>query len=86
MSAVKITELKAHLSEHLRAVASGEVVTVYDRNRPIARIVPFGAEAPAIDHEPPRAGLAAFVNPPPVAPGFDVAAELAQDRARDRHR
>ena len=38
---VKIAELKAHLSEHLRAVEGGGEVIVTDRDRPIARIVPY---------------------------------------------
>jgi len=38
---VKISELKANLSAHLRRVSGGEEVVVCDRNRPIARIVPI---------------------------------------------
>ncbi|MDQ3033696.1 MAG: type II toxin-antitoxin system prevent-host-death family antitoxin [Myxococcota bacterium] len=38
---VKIAELKSHLSEHLRNVERGDEVIVTDRERPIARIVPF---------------------------------------------
>lgn len=41
MKMVKIAELKDRLSEHLRAVEKGAEVIVTDRNRPIARIVPF---------------------------------------------
>lgn len=41
MKTVKIAELKDRLSEHLRAVEKGAEVVVTDRNRPIARIVPF---------------------------------------------
>jgi prevent-host-death family protein len=41
MSAVRIAELKAHLSEHLRSVRNGETLTVLDRDTPVARIVPF---------------------------------------------
>ena len=37
---VRIGELKAHLSECLRAVEAGGTITVYDRNRAVARIVP----------------------------------------------
>jgi len=40
MKTVKISELKANLSAHLRLVSSGEEVLVCDRNRPVARIVP----------------------------------------------
>ncbi|MGH2749679.1 MAG: type II toxin-antitoxin system Phd/YefM family antitoxin [Actinomycetota bacterium] len=41
MKRVKIAELKDRLSEHLRAVEKGAEVVVTDRDRPIARIVPF---------------------------------------------
>jgi prevent-host-death family protein len=40
MKQVRIAELKAKLSEYLRAVRSGEHVLVLDRDRPIAQIVP----------------------------------------------
>lgn len=40
MKSVKITELKNHLSEHLRKVEAGAEIVVTDRDRPIARIVP----------------------------------------------
>ena len=41
MTSVKISELKDHLSEHLRAVEAGAEVIVTDRGRPIAKIVPL---------------------------------------------
>jgi prevent-host-death family protein len=41
MKRVAISELKSHLSEHLRAAESGEVFEVMDRARPIARVVPM---------------------------------------------
>ncbi len=44
MKTVKIADLKAHLSEHLRAVRAGETLTVLDRERPVARIVPHDGE------------------------------------------
>jgi prevent-host-death family protein len=44
MSEVGIAELKARLSEHLRAVRNGGTVTVLDRDTPIARIVPYAAQ------------------------------------------
>jgi len=40
MKQVRIAELKARLSEHLRAVRGGESVTVLDRDKPVAQIVP----------------------------------------------
>jgi prevent-host-death family protein len=37
---VRIAELKARLSEYLRAVRNGETVSVLDRETPIAQIMP----------------------------------------------
>ena len=44
MSNVRIAELKARLSEHLRAVRNGSTLTVLDRDTPIARIIPYTAQ------------------------------------------
>jgi prevent-host-death family protein len=44
MSRVKIAELKAHLSEHLRKVRGGRSLLVLDRETPVARIVPYAPE------------------------------------------
>jgi antitoxin (DNA-binding transcriptional repressor) of toxin-antitoxin stability system len=46
MSRVGIADLKAHLSEHLRTVRSGRTLTVFDRETPVAQIVPYDAETP----------------------------------------
>jgi len=45
MKSVQIAELKARLSEHLRHVRRGHVLTVLDRVTPIAQVVPY-SEAP----------------------------------------
>ncbi len=44
MSDVGIADLKARLSEHLRAVRNGGTLTVLDRDTPIARIVPYASQ------------------------------------------
>ena len=44
MRNVNIAELKARLSAHIRRVRASEEVLVCDRNRPVARIVPFHLE------------------------------------------
>jgi prevent-host-death family protein len=44
MRSVNISNLKAHLSAHIQAVQSGEEVLVCDRDRPVARIIPYRAE------------------------------------------
>jgi prevent-host-death family protein len=41
MKSVRIAELKARLSEYLRAVRGGETIAVLDRETPVAQIVPF---------------------------------------------
>jgi prevent-host-death family protein len=41
MKQVRIADLKSRLSEHLRAVRRGEIITVLDRNTPVARISPI---------------------------------------------
>lgn len=46
MSKVGIADLKAHLSQHLRKVRSGRTLTVFDRETPVAHIVPYDAETP----------------------------------------
>ena len=43
MKSVRIAELKARLSEHLRAVRRGETIVVLDRETEIAQIVPVRA-------------------------------------------
>jgi prevent-host-death family protein len=41
MKQVRIAELKARLSEYLRAVRRGESIAVLDRETPVAQIVPI---------------------------------------------
>jgi prevent-host-death family protein len=38
---VGVAELKARLSAYLRRARRGEAVTVYDRDTPVARLVPY---------------------------------------------
>ena len=44
MKSAKVSELKAKLSAYLSEVRGGRTVIVYDRNTPIARIIPFQDE------------------------------------------
>ena len=52
MKYVNVGELKARLSEHLRYVRRGHVLTVLDRKTPIARVVPYtdGSELLRVRH------------------------------------
>ena len=56
MNTVRIADLKARLSEYLRRVRRGHEVTVLDRQTPIARIVPYGAGAAALEVRKPLPG------------------------------
>jgi prevent-host-death family protein len=55
MKQVRIAELKARLSEYLRAVRRGETIAVLDRETPIAHIVPV-RERPTISIRKPAPG------------------------------
>ena len=52
MKRVAISELKSHLSEHLRAAEGGEAIEVLDRARPIARVVPIDHDAAVLEMIP----------------------------------
>ena len=80
MNGVRIAELKAHLSEHLRRVRAGRTLIVLDRNTPVARIVPYDSEAPLevrrASRKPGELRL-----PTPLHAPTDSLAVLLQDRA-----
>jgi len=86
MTKVGIADLKAKLSEHLRTVKRGEEVTVYDRNEPIARIVPFTSRGALIVREPAREykSFRDIKLPAPVKLDVDPVALLLEDRNRER--
>lgn len=76
MTRVNVGELKANLSRYLRAVRAGEGIVVCDRNRPIARLVPF-AEYDASERE--RAAAAGVLT---VREGADQPLALGRPLAR----
>jgi antitoxin (DNA-binding transcriptional repressor) of toxin-antitoxin stability system len=49
MTKVSISELKSHLSLHLRSAEAGETIQVMDRARAIAKVVPMDHEAEGLD-------------------------------------
>jgi prevent-host-death family protein len=59
MKQVRIADLKARLSEYLRAVRRGETIAVLDRDTPVAQIVPI-RDRPALRVRKPASGA-----PPP---------------------
>jgi len=87
MDAVRIADLKARLSEHLRAVRRGRTLTVLDRETPVARLVPYAREADTLIVRMPRPGapkLHRVPLPPPLRLKVDVVALLAEERQSDR--
>lgn len=90
---VGIRELKEHASAVIRRVVAGEAVSVTDRGRPVARIVPLGdderwwdrlvAEGRVIPAKHDLAQVLAQTPPPPLLPGerspFDALMELRAD-------
>ena len=70
MRRVAISELKAKLSEYLKAVRAGEEVIVTDRGKPVARLAPISgpAETESRLRMLVRAGQ---VRPPDVEGGID---------------
>jgi prevent-host-death family protein len=80
MSDVGIAELKARLSEHLRAVRNGVTLTVLDRGTPIARIVPYTTQPLEIRKAKRR--LRDLKLPPKPSKPTDSVAILVEDRRR----
>ena len=79
MSKVGVADLKAHLSQHLRKVRRGQTVTVLDRDTPIARIVPYGLDAPLEIRRATRKPSSLRLPPRPAA-ATDSLSELLKDR------
>ncbi|MGZ7033012.1 MAG: type II toxin-antitoxin system Phd/YefM family antitoxin [Thermoanaerobaculia bacterium] len=77
-----MAELKARLSEYLRFVRKGNEVTVYDRNDPIARVVPYTASGPLVVREATRkySTLREIPLPHPIKLAVDPVEMLLEDR------
>ena len=81
MKSVGIAELKARLSQHLKAVRKGRTLTVLDRATPVARIVPYAADPVEVRRATRR--LRDLKLPPGPAKPTDSLTILLDDR---RHR
>ena len=84
MIKVRIADLKANLSRHLRDVRGGETITVLDRDTPVARIVPIETTANGLVIHPrtdPNGRLSDVPIPPrPKGLRTDVVALLLEER------
>jgi len=87
MKKVRIAELKARLSEHLRNVRGGETYAVMDRETPIARLIPYGAEAEPLRVRKPLRRVPSLQKvrlPPPLKLDVDPVALLLEERQGGR--
>lgn len=73
MKQVRIAELKARLSEYLRAVRRGESIAVLDRDTPVAQIVPIRERTALRVRKPPPG------TPPPNRVALPKPAKLNVD-------
>ena len=82
MTPVRVAKFKAKLSEYLRAVRQGRELTIYDRDHPIARVIPVTEQAPLMVREPvARYGTLGDIQmPPPLELDGDIVDELLADR------
>lgn len=87
MQTVRIAELKARLSHYLRGVRRGRVLTVLDRETPIARIVPYTTDSMSLvvrrplPRTPPPSKVPL---PPALDVGIDVVSLLLEERQSGR--
>lgn len=89
MTKVGVARLKAGLSGYLKKVRQGAEVEVYDRNTPVARLVPVERTIRAgrlvVTHPAPGAPRIQDVLMPPPLPGGDrLVSMLIEERQRDR--
>ena len=87
MKRVRIAELKARLSEHLRQVRGGETYTVMDRETPVARLLPYGGEAEPLRVRKPLRRVPSPHDvplPPPLKLDIDPVALLLEERQVER--
>lgn len=81
---VRVATLKARLSEYLRAARRGHPVVVYDRDTPVARLVPYEGEPEPLGIRRPIRGLRDVKLPTPIGRPLDSLAALTDERQSSR--
>ena len=86
MKPLRVAEFKAKLSHYLRGVRQGRELTIYDRDQPIARVVPIAQSTPLAVREPAvrYKNLGAIPVPEPLEQGGDIVDLLLEDRRSGR--
>lgn len=80
---LRVAELKARLSHYLHAVRAGRSLTVYDRDTPVARLVPVTAGPADLPSRKPSRRLRDVALPRPLRPAPQSLRVLLEER-RDR--
>jgi prevent-host-death family protein len=83
-SPLRVAELKARLSHYLRAVRAGRSLTVFDRDTPVARLVPVEPGPGDLPSVQPTRRLRDVPLPPPLARQVGSAAALRAERRERR--
>lgn len=87
MKNVRIAQLKARLSEHLREVRRGSHYTVMDRETPVARLVPYAPEGESLRVRKPLRRFSSLQRvplPSPLRLDVDAVALLLEERQIER--
>ena len=87
MKTVRIADLKARLSEHLREVRRGGTLTIMDRATPIAWVIPYAARGEALVIREPagrKSSPSRVPMPPPLKIEGDVVDLLLEEREAGR--
>ena len=87
MKNIGIADFKSKLSEHLREVRRGEILTVMDRNTPIARVVPYNEQGGVLQVRLPdsqHSKLNRVSLPPPLRLQRDIVSLLLEERQVER--
>jgi prevent-host-death family protein len=84
---VNIARFKAQLSSYLRAVRKGHELVITDRDRPVARVLPYSepprkGELQVIEPALDPAGLKRLRFPPVRGIKTDIVSLLLEDRAK----
>lgn len=81
---VRVAALKARLSEYLRAVRQGQPVVVFDRDTPIARVVPYVAIGEPLSLRPSLRPLHSSPLPAPLKRPVNSLDALLEERRSGR--
>jgi prevent-host-death family protein len=81
---LRVAELKARLSHYLRAVRAGRSLTVYDRDTPVARLVPVAPGPGDLPSVKPARRLRDVRLPPPLRRSVGSTAALREERRERR--